>query len=117
MNNYCNVENKEMSLRLLTLSEVDCLIRCIENFFSSILISDTSFLLYFLILRQVCFIAFFDLSPPSFANFMFCKMEFCNVGIGTKMADFQGRNIFWRQITAFWSRMDAIDTNCCLKRK
>ena len=35
-------------------------------------------------------------------------MELCNVGIGTKMADFQGRNIIWRQITAFWSRMDAI---------
>ena len=33
---------------------------CIENFFSSILISDTSFSLYFLILRQVCFLAFFD---------------------------------------------------------
>ena len=30
--------------------------------------SDTLFPLYFLILRQVCFLAFFDLGTPSFAN-------------------------------------------------
>ena len=34
--------------------------------------ADTLFFLYFLILRQVCFLAFFDLRTPSFANFAFC---------------------------------------------
>ena len=38
--------------------------------------SDTLFLLYFLILRQVCFLAFFDLKPPSFAKFVFSKPSF-----------------------------------------
>ena len=38
--------------------------------------SDTLFLLYFLILRQVCFLALFDLRPPSFANFAFYKISF-----------------------------------------
>ena len=31
-------------------------------------------------------------------------MEFCNVGFGTKLADFQGRNIFWWQITVFFGQ-------------
>ena len=34
--------------------------------------SDTLFPLYFSILRQVCFLAFFDLRTPSFANFPVC---------------------------------------------
>ena len=34
--------------------------------------SDTLFPLYFSILRQVCFLAFFDLRTPSFANFPDC---------------------------------------------
>ena len=38
--------------------------------------SDTLFFLYFLILRQVCFLALFDLRPPSFANFAFYKRSF-----------------------------------------
>ena len=41
---------------------------CIDKYFSSISIPDTLFPLYFLILRQVCFLAFFDLRTPSFAN-------------------------------------------------
>ena len=43
-----------------------------EKYFSSISISDTLFPLYFSILRQVCFLAFFDLRTPSFANFPVC---------------------------------------------
>ena len=43
-----------------------------EKYFSSISISDTLFPLYFSILRQVCFLAFFDLRTPSFANFPDC---------------------------------------------
>ena len=45
--------------------------------------SDTLFFLYFLILRHVCFLAFFDLSPPSFAIFAFYTRSFsysCNLG-------------------------------------
>ena len=38
--------------------------------------SDTLFFLYFLILRQVCFLPLFDLRPPSFANFAFYKRSF-----------------------------------------
>ena len=34
--------------------------------------SDTLFSLYFSILRQVCFLAFFDMRTPSFANFPDC---------------------------------------------
>ena len=34
--------------------------------------SDTLFSLYFSILRQVCFLAFFDIRTPSFANFPVC---------------------------------------------
>ena len=50
--------------------------------------SDTLFFLYFLILRQVCFLAFFDLRPPSFANFTFCKMEFSKGAVKRKMSSF-----------------------------
>ena len=39
-----------------------------DKYFSSISVSDTLFPLYFSILRQVCFLAFFDLRTPSFAN-------------------------------------------------
>ena len=38
--------------------------------------SDTLFFLYFLILRQVCFLPLFDLRPPSFANFAFYNRSF-----------------------------------------
>ena len=44
----------------ICLYQHNCTLGCIENFVSSILISDTSFSLYFSILRQVCFLAFFD---------------------------------------------------------
>ena len=43
-----------------------------EKNFSSVSISDILFFLYFSILRQVCFLAFFDLRTPSFANFSVC---------------------------------------------
>ena len=86
--------SKDLTNVTLVSEDEGCLLGCIENFFCSISISDTLFLLYFLILRQVYFLQFFDLKPPSFAKFTFCKMEFCYVDIGTKRADFQGRNIF-----------------------
>ena len=34
----------------------------------------TLFSLYFLILRLIYFLTFFDLMPPSFANFNFCLL-------------------------------------------
>ena len=49
-------------------SEHDCVIGRSDKYFSSIEISDTLYTLYFLILRQVCFLTFFDLRTPSFAN-------------------------------------------------
>ena len=38
----------------------------------------TLFSLYFLILRTIYFLTFFDLRPPSFAKFTFCKFKFSN---------------------------------------
>ena len=51
-----------------------------DKYLSSISISDTLFPLYFSILRQVCFLAFFDLRTPSFITIYIhkadCKVEF-----------------------------------------
>ena len=43
-------------------------------FFYLIFIRLTLFSLYFLILRTIYFLTFFDLRPPSFANFNFCLL-------------------------------------------
>ena len=43
-------------------------------FFYSIFIWLTLFSLYFLILRTIYFLTFFDLRPPSFAKFNFCLL-------------------------------------------
>ena len=45
----------------------------IKFFFYLIFIRLTLFSLYFLILRTIYFLTFFDLRPPSFAKFTFCK--------------------------------------------
>ena len=47
---------------------------CIEFFLYLIFIRLTLFSLYFLILRTIYFLTFFDLRPPSFANFNFCLL-------------------------------------------
>ena len=51
-----------------------CRLGCIEFFFYLIFIRLTLFSLYFLILRTIYFLTFFDLRPPSFANFNFCLL-------------------------------------------
>ena len=59
---------KQISLMVISLMKY-CVVGRSEKYFSLISISDTLFPLYFSILGQVCFLAFFDLRTPSFANF------------------------------------------------
>ena len=51
---------------------------CIEFFVCSIFIWLTLLSLYFLILRTIYFLTFFDLRPPSFAKSTFFKFKLSN---------------------------------------
>ena len=74
--------------------------------------SDTLFLLYFLILRQVCFLAFFDLKPPSFAKFVFSKPSFsCSCISAIQHLFFTVFVVFFTEKAIFFHRESCISLN------
>ena len=76
-------------------------IRVHRIFFYSIFIWLTLFSLYFLILRTIYFLTFFDLRPPSFAKFNFCLLMGNRRNFNGKLFDFEYYVGIWFEYDRF----------------